>query len=66
MVVPDFFYGDPVVNPSDPKFDRDSWLKAHDTVSFLPFSCNLEDVHLNNCARIKKTSRAHINLPLMS
>ena len=66
MVVPDFFYGDPVVSLSDPKFDLNSWLKAHNTVSFLLFSCNLEDVHMNNVARIKKTSRAHINLPLMS
>ncbi|PRQ38793.1 hypothetical protein RchiOBHm_Chr4g0417881 [Rosa chinensis] len=28
VVVPDFFYGDPV-NLDDPQFDRESWFKAH-------------------------------------
>ncbi|KAB1214269.1 hypothetical protein CJ030_MR5G023182 [Morella rubra] len=29
VVVPDFFFGDPIVKFDDPQFDRDSWLKAH-------------------------------------
>uniref|UniRef100_A0A7N2LUB2 Dienelactone hydrolase domain-containing protein n=1 Tax=Quercus lobata TaxID=97700 RepID=A0A7N2LUB2_QUELO len=31
VVVPDFFHGDPVTDLSDPKFDRDTWMKAHNT-----------------------------------
>uniref|UniRef100_A0A2C9WAX8 Dienelactone hydrolase domain-containing protein n=1 Tax=Manihot esculenta TaxID=3983 RepID=A0A2C9WAX8_MANES len=30
VVVPDFLYGDPA-NPNNPKFDRDIWMKNHDT-----------------------------------
>ena len=41
VVVPDFFYGDPIINFNDPTFDRDSWRKTHNTVSFLLLSCNL-------------------------
>lgn len=32
VVVPDFFYGDPAINPD---FDRQIWLKAHPVVRFL-------------------------------
>ncbi|XP_050240382.1 endo-1,3;1,4-beta-D-glucanase-like isoform X3 [Quercus robur] len=31
VVVPDFFHGDPVIDWFDPKFDRDTWMKAHNT-----------------------------------
>jgi len=31
VVVPDFFHGDPVIDWFDPKFDRDTWIKAHNT-----------------------------------
>uniref|UniRef100_A0A7N2LW95 Dienelactone hydrolase domain-containing protein n=1 Tax=Quercus lobata TaxID=97700 RepID=A0A7N2LW95_QUELO len=31
VVVPDFFYGDPIINFNDPTFDRDSWRKTHNT-----------------------------------
>lgn len=31
VLVPDFFYGDPVVDFENPKFDRDTWRKAHNT-----------------------------------
>ncbi|KAM3707459.1 hypothetical protein ACB098_02G028700 [Castanea mollissima] len=31
VVVPDFFYGDPVIDPKDPNFDINSWLKVHNT-----------------------------------
>ncbi|KAJ0035429.1 hypothetical protein Pint_24926 [Pistacia integerrima] len=30
VVAPDFFYGDPV-DLSNPQFDRDAWMKAHNT-----------------------------------
>ena len=66
VVVPDFFYGDPITNFNDPKFDRESWRKVHNTVCFLLLSCYLWDGHMQNCAIIKKASRAHIDLPLMS
>ena len=62
MVVLDFFHDDPVTNFSDPKFDHDTWMKAHNTVSFLLLSYNLQDGHMENCARIKKIIRAHIEL----
>ncbi|GAV60901.1 DLH domain-containing protein [Cephalotus follicularis] len=31
VVVPDFFYGDPIVDFSNPQFDRDAWRKLHNT-----------------------------------
>ncbi|GLT70977.1 hypothetical protein SLA2020_430230 [Shorea laevis] len=31
VVVPDFFFGDPVIKHDDPHFDRDSWRKVHNT-----------------------------------
>ncbi|XP_062150363.1 endo-1,3;1,4-beta-D-glucanase-like [Alnus glutinosa] len=31
VVVPDFFFGDPIIKLDDPHFDRDSWKKAHNT-----------------------------------
>ncbi|KAM4116142.1 hypothetical protein ACJW30_02G028400 [Castanea mollissima] len=31
VVVPDFFHGDPVTDLNDPKFDQDTWMKAHNT-----------------------------------
>ena len=43
VVVPDFFHGDPVIDWFDPKFDRDTWMKVHNTVSFLLLSCDLQD-----------------------
>jgi hypothetical protein len=66
VVVPDFFYGDPVIDFNEPKFDIKPWLKTHNTVSFLLFSCNIWDGHMKNCARIMKRSRGHSDLPLMS
>lgn len=57
VVVPDFFYGDPVIDLNDPNFDVNSWIKVHNIVSILLFSCKLLDEHMKNCARIKKTSR---------
>ena len=57
MVVPDFFYGDPVIDFNDPNFDVKSWLEVHSTVSILLFSYNLWDGHMENCARMKKTGR---------
>ena len=65
VVVPDFFYDDPVIDLNDPNFDVNSWIKVHNTVSFLLFSCKLLDEHMKNCIRIKKTSRGHVDLPLM-
>ena len=41
MVVPDFFYGDPVIDYNDPNFDVKSWGKVHNPVSFLRFNSNL-------------------------
>jgi len=29
VVVPDFFYGDPIIDFNDPNFDVNSWLKVH-------------------------------------
>ncbi|XP_059448769.1 endo-1,3;1,4-beta-D-glucanase-like [Corylus avellana] len=29
VVVPDFFFGDPIIKLDDPHFDRDSWKKVH-------------------------------------
>lgn len=34
VVAPDFFHGD-AANPSNPKYDKDTWRKNHTTVSFL-------------------------------
>lgn len=74
VVVPDFFYGDPVIDLNDPNFDVNWWIKVHNMVSILLFSCKLLDEHMKNCARIKKTSRGlfflieaggHVDLPLM-
>ncbi|XP_075653615.1 endo-1,3;1,4-beta-D-glucanase-like [Castanea sativa] len=31
VVVPDFFYGDPVIDPEGPNFDINPWLKVHNT-----------------------------------
>ncbi|XP_075653617.1 endo-1,3;1,4-beta-D-glucanase-like [Castanea sativa] len=31
VVVPDFFYGDPVIDFNDPNFDLKSWLEVHST-----------------------------------
>ncbi|XP_050240380.1 endo-1,3;1,4-beta-D-glucanase-like isoform X2 [Quercus robur] len=31
VVVPDFLHGDSVTDLSDPKFDQDTWMKAHNT-----------------------------------
>ncbi|XP_030924050.1 endo-1,3;1,4-beta-D-glucanase-like isoform X2 [Quercus lobata] len=31
VVVPDFFYGDPVIDFNDPNFDVKSWLEVHST-----------------------------------
>jgi hypothetical protein len=45
VVVPDFFFGDPIIKLDDPHFDRDSWKKAHNTVSFLLLSSNLWEWH---------------------
>lgn len=33
VVVPDFFYGDPL-DPGNPNVDWQSWLEVHGTVSF--------------------------------
>ncbi|XP_023894322.1 endo-1,3;1,4-beta-D-glucanase [Quercus suber] len=31
VVVPDFFYDDPVIDLNDPNFDVNSWIKVHNT-----------------------------------
>ncbi|XP_062150364.1 endo-1,3;1,4-beta-D-glucanase-like [Alnus glutinosa] len=31
VVVPDFFFGDPIIKLDDPHFDTDTWFKAHNT-----------------------------------
>uniref|UniRef100_A0A7N2LUE3 Dienelactone hydrolase domain-containing protein n=1 Tax=Quercus lobata TaxID=97700 RepID=A0A7N2LUE3_QUELO len=31
VVVPDFFYDDPVIDLNDPNFDVNSWIKVHST-----------------------------------
>ncbi|KAL9266830.1 hypothetical protein AKJ16_DCAP19435 [Drosera capensis] len=34
-VIPDFFFGDPIVKWGDPNFDIGAWLSKHGTLSFL-------------------------------
>lgn len=51
VVAPDFLYGDPA-DRSNPQFDRDAWIKAHDTVSFLLHWFNLRTRCWNTKMRV--------------
>ena len=55
VVVPDILYGDPY-DFDNPKFDRESWKKAHSTVSYFLHKIRIQtsEMACKNYARILK------------
>lgn len=45
VVVPDFFYGDPIDANNFDKIDRDAWRKLHSPVSLFSW-CKIPDIIL--------------------